>query len=146
MTHARRTTRLALTVRDDDGRIGTDDLRRWLGRQRELHGCVNRGSTGTPDRGTMGTATELVTVFLAPGGVATVLAAAVVAWVQNRRGTQTVTITRPDGTEVTVTSEGVKNLTAQQVEEARAEEEAQVEEEPRPDAGSPDSGADGRRP
>ncbi|MFJ7077666.1 hypothetical protein [Streptomyces sp. NPDC098781] len=171
---------IAIAARDDGGRIGTDDLRGWLGRQRELRGCVKRGSAGTPDRGTMGTATELITVFLAPGGVATVLAAAVVAWVQNRSGSQTVTITCPDGTEVTVTSDRVRGLTAQATGElaqqiagylepqsqqepteqgqqaAQARHTPQNTEadgsadasgtEPRPDAGDPDSEADGRHP
>ncbi|MFD3333160.1 hypothetical protein ACFWV1_11000 [Streptomyces sp. NPDC058700] len=36
------------------------------------------------------------------------------AGVQNRSGSQTVTITRPDGTEVTVTSDRVKGLNARQ--------------------------------
>lgn len=108
---------IAIAVRDDGGRIVTDDLRAWLGRQRELRGRVQRVSAAPQDPGVMGTAAELITVVLAPGGVATVLAAAVVAWVQNRRGSQTVTITRPDGTEVTVTSDRVKGLTAQQTGE-----------------------------
>ncbi|MEV7416071.1 hypothetical protein [Streptomyces sp. NPDC089919] len=105
---------IAIRAQDDAGRAGTDDLRGWLVRQQDLRGRVKRGSAATAERGTMGTPTEWVTVLLAPGGVATVLAAAVVAWVQNRRGSQTVTLTRPDGTEVTVTSERVKGLTAQQ--------------------------------
>ncbi|GAA4965007.1 hypothetical protein GCM10023238_35820 [Streptomyces heliomycini] len=36
------------------------------------------------------------------------LAAGVVAWLQTRRGSQTVTITKPDGTQVVVTSQGVR--------------------------------------
>ncbi|GAA2924626.1 hypothetical protein ACFPN0_28900 [Kitasatospora cinereorecta] len=106
--------KIAITARDDGGRVGTDDLRGWLGKQRELRGRVQRGAGDPPAPGTMGTATEFVTVLLEPGGIGTVLAAAVVTWVQNRSGSQTVTITRPDGTEVTVTSDRVKGLSAQQ--------------------------------
>ncbi|MFD3565813.1 hypothetical protein [Streptomyces sp. NPDC058667] len=105
---------IAITARDDGGRVGTDDLRGWLGKQRELRGRVQRGAGEPPVPGTMGTATEFVTVLLEPGGIVTVLVAAVVTWVQNRSGSQTVTITRPDGTEVTVTSDRVKGLNAQQ--------------------------------
>ncbi|MEV8535848.1 hypothetical protein [Streptomyces sp. NPDC051211] len=105
---------IAITARDDGGRVGTDDLRGWLGKQRELRGRVQRGAGEPPAPGTMGTATEFVTVLLEPGGIVTVLVAAVVTWVQNRSGSQTVTITRPDGTEVTVTSDRVKGLNAQQ--------------------------------
>ncbi|MEU9378525.1 hypothetical protein AB0D94_32880 [Streptomyces sp. NPDC048255] len=105
---------IAITARDDGGRLGTDDLRGWLGKQRELRGRVQRGAGEPPAPGTMGTATEFVTVLLEPGGIVTVLVAAVVTWVQNRSGSQTVTIMRPDGTEVTVTSDRVKGLNAQQ--------------------------------
>ncbi|MEV6199074.1 hypothetical protein AB0M64_03780 [Streptomyces sp. NPDC051771] len=105
---------IAITARDDGGRVGTDDLRGWLGKQRELRGRVQRGAGEPPAPGTMGTATEFVTVLLEPGGIVTVLVAAVVTWVQTRSGSQTVTITRPDGTEVTVTSDRVKGLDAQQ--------------------------------
>ncbi|MGW2089989.1 effector-associated constant component EACC1 [Streptomyces sp. NPDC001880] len=109
---------IAITVRDDGGQVVTDDLRGWLGRQRELRGRIQRGSAAArPTLDTMGAEAELITLLLAPGGVATVLAAAVVAWVQNRSGSQTVTITRADGTEVTVTSDRVKGLTAQQTSE-----------------------------
>ncbi|MFZ3492388.1 effector-associated constant component EACC1 [Streptomyces sp. 5.8] len=105
---------IAISARDDGGRAGTDDLRGWLGKQRELRGRVQRGAVESPAPGTMGTATEFVTVLLEPGGVVTVLVAAVVTWVQNRSGSQTVTIVRPDGTEVTVTSDRVRGLNAQQ--------------------------------
>ncbi|MGG8407148.1 effector-associated constant component EACC1 [Streptomyces sp. 12297] len=154
---------IAITALDDGGRVGTDDLRGWLGRQRELRGRVKRGSGQTPAPGTMGTATEFVTVLLEPGGVVAVLAAAVVTWVQNRSGSQTVTITRPDGTEITVTSDRVKGLTAQEtgdlarqiagdLEERarRGEAESGIEPAPGPDAapgtGSADPEVDGRRP
>jgi hypothetical protein len=65
----------------------------------------------------MGTVTDLLTVALEPGGPATVLAAALVAWLQRRRGNQTVSITRPDGGTVTVAAENVRGLTAEQVGE-----------------------------
>ncbi|MEU9298433.1 hypothetical protein [Streptomyces sp. NPDC048266] len=106
---------IAITARDDGGRFGTDDLRGWLGKQRELRGRVQRGAGEPPaSPGTMGTATEFVTVLPESGGIVTVLVAAVVTWVQKRSGSQTVTITRPDGTEVAVPSDRLKGLNAQQ--------------------------------
>ncbi|MBB1254473.1 effector-associated constant component EACC1 [Streptomyces alkaliterrae] len=152
--------RVAITAWDDGGRAGTDDLRGWLGKQRELRGRVQRGAGEPPAPGTMGTATEVVTVLLEPGGVVTVLAAAVVTWMHNRSGRQTVTITRSDGTEVTVTSDRVRGLDAQQAgalaqeiarqlgvptqrREPADHRDGREEDGPRSD---PEPGADGRRP
>lgn len=60
-----------------------------------------------------GGAPELITLLLAPGGLTAAVAAAVVAWLQSRKVNQTVTITRPDGTQVTVTSERINGRTAE---------------------------------
>ncbi|KIX79887.1 hypothetical protein SF12_01500 [Streptomyces sp. MBRL 601] len=50
-------------------------------------------------------------MLLQPGGLTVTLAAGVVAWLQTRRGGQTVTISRPDGTEIVVASQSVRGLT-----------------------------------
>ncbi|MFE9909712.1 effector-associated constant component EACC1 [Streptomyces clavifer] len=96
------------------GPAETEDLRRWMRRDPVLRSAVGqvRPTVTAPD--TMsGGAAELVTVLLAPGGLTAAVAAAIVAWLQGKRGNQTVTITRPDGTQVTVTSEGVRGLTSE---------------------------------
>ncbi|MGA6158805.1 effector-associated constant component EACC1 [Stenotrophomonas sp. NPDC087984] len=103
--------RVVLSVSGGSGAAG--DLRRWLIRDPQLRGRLGREPAAEPTAGTMGATAELLPVLLAPGGLTAALAAAVVAWLQNRRGNQTVTITRPDGTQVTVTSERVRGLTAQ---------------------------------
>ncbi|MFF0964733.1 effector-associated constant component EACC1 [Streptomyces sp. NPDC003703] len=54
--------------------------------------------------GTMGAASDALIALLEPGGVATVFAGAVIAWVQTRCGNHTITVTRPDGTEITISS------------------------------------------
>ncbi|GGT10492.1 hypothetical protein GCM10010207_06360 [Streptomyces atratus] len=96
------------------GPAETDDLRQWLRRNPELRGAVGRALSGPPMPGSMsGGAAELIPVLLTPGGLTAAVAAAVVAWLQSRRGNQTVTINRPDGTQVTVTSERVRGLTAE---------------------------------
>ncbi|MEV6133777.1 hypothetical protein AB0M05_44425 [Streptomyces violaceusniger] len=103
--------RVVLSVSGGSGASG--DLRRWLTRDPQLRGRLGREAAAEPAAGAMGATAELLPVLLAPGGLTAALAAAVVAWLQNRRGNQTVTITRPDGTQVTVTSERVRGLTAQ---------------------------------
>lgn len=96
------------------GPAEAEHLRRWLRRDPELRNAVGQALPGTPAPGSMsGGVAELVPVLLSPGGLTAAVAAAVVAWLQSRRGSQTVTITRPDGTQVTVTSEGVAGLTPQ---------------------------------
>ncbi|GAA2937011.1 hypothetical protein GCM10020221_35960 [Streptomyces thioluteus] len=65
----------------------------------------------------MGAAGDAVLAVLEPGGVAAAFAGAVVAWVRTRRGSQTVTVTRPDGTRFTLSTTHVKGLDAQQAAE-----------------------------
>ncbi|MEV8424760.1 effector-associated constant component EACC1 [Streptomyces niveus] len=104
---------LAVSGPGHDGTGGaSSDLRRWLRRDPQLRDRVAQGSATVPEPGSMGASGELVTLLLAPGGLTAALAAAVVAWLQNRRGNQTVTITLPDGTQVTVSSERVRDLNA----------------------------------
>ncbi|MGV9356697.1 effector-associated constant component EACC1 [Streptomyces misionensis] len=98
----------------DGGRVAaTSELHTWLQRQPELRGRLVRQSAAAPPPGTMGASGELLTLLLAPGGLTAALAAAVVAWLQNRRGDQTVTITLPDQTQITVSSTKVRGLTAE---------------------------------
>jgi len=108
--------RITLKVTGPDGTAtpgGAGDLREWLRGDLELRNRVGRGPVEPPAPGTMGVIDEVVPLLLEPGGLTVTLAAALVAWLQSRRGTQTVTITRPDGTQVVVTSEGVRGLTPQ---------------------------------
>ncbi|MEU7011244.1 hypothetical protein [Streptomyces sp. NPDC046332] len=96
------------------GPAETDDLREWLRRDPQLRSRVGAPVAATPDPGSMsGGVTEIVPLLLAPGGLTAAVAAAVVAWLQSRKVNQTVTITRPDGTQVTVTSERIDGRAAQ---------------------------------
>ncbi|MFJ2645272.1 hypothetical protein ACIO1C_00810 [Streptomyces sp. NPDC087420] len=114
--------RITLVVSDaDDVRSSTSDLRQWLGRDPELRPRMARAAITAPEPGSMGAAQELVSLVLEPGGVAATLGAALVAWLQNRRGNRTVTITLPDGTSVTVASERVRGLTAEGTGEVAAQ-------------------------
>ncbi len=110
---------VVIAVQDGSERTdgGAAPLGTWLAREPQLRGRIRRRATGEPAAGTMGAATDLLTVVLEPGGVATVLAAALVTWVQRRTGNQTVTVTRPDGTTIAVAAEHVRGLDARQVGE-----------------------------
>lgn len=108
---------IVITVSGADGaRADVNDLRRWLTHHPPLRGRVKRAADPTPQPGTMGLAADALLALLAPGGVATVLAGAVIAWVQARKGNHTITFTRPDGTEVSVTSSQVGPLDPAQAE------------------------------
>lgn len=103
---------LAVSGSVDSGGGDPNDLRRWLRRDPELRARITSEPAPEPAPGAMGGAGELVSLLLEPGGVTAALGAAVVAWLQNRRSRQSVTITLPDGTCVTVSSESVRDLDA----------------------------------
>lgn len=120
---------VTITVESGHGPAGPDDLRRWLGGQPALRGRVRR-QADEPLPGAMGTAGDVVLALLEPGGVAAAFAGAVVAWVRTRRGTQTVTITRPDGTRLTLSTTEVKGLDARQAAELAQRLAATLEDGP----------------
>lgn len=112
------------------------ELRQWLRDDPDLRPAVVPLVPASPAPGSMGAIGTVIELLLQPGGLTVTLAAGVVAWLQTRRGTQTVTITKPDGTQVVVTSEGVRGLTpqssgelAQQVARALAAPAAHVAEQ-----------------
>ncbi|MEU1321145.1 effector-associated constant component EACC1 [Streptomyces tibetensis] len=86
-------------------------LRHWLRGDPELRPAVVPLVPTSPAPGSMGAFGAVIELLLQPGGLTVTLAAGVVAWLQTRRGSQTVTITKPDGTQVVVTSQGVRGLT-----------------------------------
>ncbi|MEU0250264.1 hypothetical protein ABZ192_39375 [Streptomyces sp. NPDC006235] len=110
------------------GTADVHDLRRWLTAQPRLRGRVTRADASAPPRpGTMGLAADVLLALLAPGGVASVLAGAVIAWVQSRKGDQSVTLTRPDGTQISVTSTQVRTMDPTQVEALVSQLAAQLD-------------------
>lgn len=114
--------RIAISIQDDKPSVtrgaavaGLDDLRRWLTNRPALRGRISGSPEATSQpAGAMGTGTDVILALLEPGGVATVLTGAVIAWLQTRRGSQTVTISRPDGTRITVSSDQVRAMDGQQ--------------------------------
>ncbi|MER6605412.1 hypothetical protein ABT282_05770 [Streptomyces sp. NPDC000927] len=105
--------RIAITSEDGDSGA-LRELRRWLSEEPELRGRIRAHTPGPLRPDTMGLEADALLALLAPGGVAAVFAGALVAWVQTRRGDQTVTLTRPDGTTVTVSTTRLKGLNAEQ--------------------------------
>ncbi|WP_344558510.1 effector-associated constant component EACC1 [Streptomyces atrovirens] len=118
-----------MTVHDDEN--GTDDtagaaaeLRTWLTDVPRLRGRVDRVDRserddraeqegGAPAR-TMGPAVDALVAVLEPGGVAAVFAGALVAWLQTRRSSHTISVTRPDGTRITLSSRQARALSPQE--------------------------------
>ncbi|MFF4571511.1 hypothetical protein [Streptomyces sp. NPDC001410] len=108
---------LAVETATGDHASATDDLYDWLRQDPELRGLVRREAPGGVPTGAMGAWSELLTLLLAPGGPTAAVGAAVVVWLQNRRGNVTVTVSQPDGTQVVVFSEKVRGLTAEATSE-----------------------------
>ncbi|OSZ61228.1 hypothetical protein OQI_06345 [Streptomyces pharetrae CZA14] len=147
---------LGVQAETGDHASATDELYDWLRQDPELRGLVRRDLADSAPAGAMGGAwSELLTLLLAPGGPTAAAGAALVVWLQNRRSNVTVTINRPDGTQLVVASEKVRPLTAegtgelaQRVAEALREPSAQdAEREPSAlDTGEREpSGGDGTR-
>ncbi|MGW9326597.1 effector-associated constant component EACC1 [Streptomyces koyangensis] len=87
------------------------ELRQWLRGEPEVRQAVLPLVPASPAPGSMGSSATVIELLLQPGGLTVTLAAGVVAWLQTRRGGQTVTISRPDGTEIVVASQSVRGLT-----------------------------------
>ncbi|MGN9790471.1 effector-associated constant component EACC1 [Streptomyces sp. OZ13] len=107
---------IVMTVRAEGTSGAAEELRGWLLNEPELRGRVRRESTEPPP-GAMGPATDALVALLEPGGVAAVFAGAIVAWVQTRRGNHTVTVTRADGTSITISTRQARSLSPQELAE-----------------------------
>ncbi|MFD9903505.1 hypothetical protein [Streptomyces sp. NPDC059063] len=123
-------------ARDDDLR----ELRRRLTDVEELRGEI-RSVAAEPPPGSLGTALEALVVNVLATSTVTALATVVVAWIRHRTSDTTVTLRRPDGTEVEVTAERVRRLDAAAVRTVVAEL-SRAAEEPggNPDGGGPPPG------
>jgi hypothetical protein len=135
---------LAVDAGNGDSAGASDDLYQWLRQDPDLRVFVRRETPAAPTDGAMGALGELIALLLAPGGPTTALGAAVVMWLQNRRGNQTVTIIRPDGTQVVVSSEKVRGLTAEGTSELAERVAAGLGQERNPQGGRNTAEDDGR--
>ncbi len=98
-----------LSVRSANTDADLVDLAEWLRNEREFRGCV-RQVRGTIAEGELGGAFETISLGIASGGMGSVLAGSLTAWLQNRPRT-TVKITRGDVT-VEIDAGRVKDLDA----------------------------------
>lgn len=105
---------MGISVEDAATDTGVHDLRRRLAGEPELRGRIRTDGSGPLPAGAMGLATDALLAVLEPGGVVTTFAAGLVTWLAARRTECTVTVTRPDGTQITLTATRIRNLTAQQ--------------------------------
>ncbi|WP_406054369.1 hypothetical protein OG462_03670 [Streptomyces sp. NBC_01077] len=107
--------RLVVTVRGDEDNAdgGVAELGTWLRDVQQLRGRVDRAERDGAPAGTMGPAMDSLVAVLEPGGVAAVFAGALVAWLQTRRSSHTISVTRPDGTQITLSSRQARALSPQ---------------------------------
>ncbi|MFC9589942.1 hypothetical protein ACFTUC_09170 [Streptomyces sp. NPDC056944] len=107
--------RLVVTVQGDadnaDG--GVAELGTWLRDVPQLRSRVDRAGRDNASPGTMGPAMDTLVAVLEPGGVAAVFTGALVAWLQTRRSSHTISVTRPDGTQITLSSRQARALSPQ---------------------------------
>ncbi|GDY40602.1 hypothetical protein SANT12839_014840 [Streptomyces antimycoticus] len=108
--------RLVVTVRGDEDGVegGLAELGTWLTDVPQLRGRVDRVERDGVPAGAMGPAADALVAVLEPGGVAAAFAGALVAWVQTRRSSHTISVTRPDGTRITISSRQARALSPQE--------------------------------
>lgn len=136
--------RATLAVAGDGDEAGaSDDLYQWLRQDPDLRVFVRREVPAAPPDGAMGALGELISLLLAPGGPTAAVGAAVLVWLQGRRGNQTVTLSLPDGTQVVVSSEKVPGLTAEGACELADRVAAALQQERNPPGGAGNAKAAG---
>ncbi|GGM63761.1 hypothetical protein GCM10011608_56350 [Micromonospora sonchi] len=108
--------RLLVTVCGDESGAAevAADLGKWLTDVPQLRGRIERAQRDEVPSGVMGSTADALLAVLEPGGVAAVFAGALVAWVQTRRSNYTISVTRPDGTQITLSSRQARALSPQE--------------------------------
>jgi hypothetical protein len=105
---------VGLTVAGDEAAAAMRSLEAWLVGHDELRGRV-KPVVEAPQPGTMGSVAEVLMVTVEQGGTATAVASVLIAWIRRQSGKVSVSATRPDGTEITVTADHVRGLTTEEV-------------------------------
>lgn len=88
---------------------GPGSLREWMQADGELGGRA-RVVHAPVEEGTLGSLADVLAVTLGPGGVATAVASAAIAWIRRRVGDVTVKVTRPDGASLSLSSQNVRGV------------------------------------
>jgi Effector Associated Constant Component 1 len=111
---------LRIEVTDDADQGASAHLARFLRGEHEFRGQVAViPAVSPPDA--MGAVTDSLVVVLSQTGIATALSATLIAWIRSRRGSTRLTVTRPDGSTVTVVATQVKSLTSAELHAFAAE-------------------------
>jgi Effector Associated Constant Component 1 len=84
-------------------------LRHWLADEQDLRGRV-RLVEQSPEPGSLGAAVDTLLVGLGSSGAVTAFAAGLVSWIRHRTGDTRAVVRRPDGSEIEVAAERVRNL------------------------------------
>lgn len=103
-------------VSGDGARGQLRSLSAWLSDDVALRGRW-RLVAAPPGPGSMGAATEVLAITLGPGGLATALAATLIAWIRSRTGAVSVEFSRRDGTTMRLDAKNVRALAPEQASE-----------------------------
>ena len=88
----------------------------WLTGDVALRGRA-RLTAAPPSPGDMGAAAEGLVIALGPGGLATGLAATLIAWIRSRTGAVSIEVSRRDGATIRLMAKNVRGLPPEQVSE-----------------------------
>jgi hypothetical protein len=115
-----------LTVAGDDAMAAMRSLEVWLVGHDDLRGRV-RPVMMAPRPGAMGSGAEVLLVTMGQAGVATAVASVLISWIRRQSGKVSVSVTRPDGAEITFTAEHVRGLTTEEVRSVVTQLEATLD-------------------
>lgn len=105
-----------IAVESDERLAELESLRDWLAGIGELRGRVTEMVVPPPD-GALGPLLDALMVTLGPGGAATALGAALIAWLRHRTGSVRIRLDLPDGTRMRLDATRVDRLTHAQLQE-----------------------------
>lgn len=88
---------------------GPGSLREWMQAEGELGGRA-RVVHAPVEEGALGSLADVLAVTLGPGGVATAVAGAAVAWIRRRVGDVSLKVTRSDGASLSLSSQNVRGM------------------------------------
>lgn len=121
------TVQIRVEAADD----GAASLLAWLRAEADLRGRVHLAES-PPQPGSLGTVADVLMVAVGEGGVVSVLASALIAWIRRQSGNIVVTLTRSDGSSIEVKATEVSRLSPQSVAELVQRVNESLAERPAP--------------
>jgi Effector Associated Constant Component 1 len=94
-----------------------DDLRSLQSSINAEHDLRSSATIQRPafESGSLGAVVEILTVILAPGGAAAILASVLITWIKQRRSLVSVRVKREDGSEIELKADRIKAADAAQL-------------------------------